>query len=172
MGRSWGRTAIVFSVVLVFLAAGIAIYRQVSENSTIARFPQGAVIDPQKAGDVPEWASRLPAPTAVRIISPGKRSDLISMPWRFVSIDSGATSLNVLYVAGDGSCITPVGFEVEETASYVEVWAWSRSNGALACGGGAVRAAGIVNLPEPIGTRALIHAQVDPAWRSPGFLAD
>jgi hypothetical protein len=94
------------------------------------------------------------------------------MPWRFVSLGDDGTKLEVFFVKGDGGgCTAPVGFQVEETTTTVELWAWSTTDESQeACAAMLAVGREIVTLPAPLGSRTLLHAPTDPQWSSPNML--
>jgi len=126
-----------------------------------------------QSGGLPGWASIWPLTEAGPLLSsPPKSGKPTSMPWRFVSLGDDGTKLEVLYVKGDGgSCVTPVGFQVQETTTTVELWAWSTTDESQeACAAMLAVGREIVTLPAPLGSRTLLHAPTDPQWSSPNLL--
>ena len=95
------------------------------------------------------------------------------MPWRFVSLGDDGAKLEVLYVKGDGgSCTMPAGFQVQETTTTIELWAWSTTDSSQeACADSLAVGRQIVTLPAPLASRTLLHAPTDPQWSSPNMLA-
>ncbi|SDJ45189.1 hypothetical protein SAMN05444157_3432 [Frankineae bacterium MT45] len=101
-------------------------------------------------------------PQPTKVLTPAQGAGLNSMPWRLVAVLSQKT-LDVYYTAG-GGCTHPVGFQVSESASSVEVWALSRTNGDHACSDELRVGRTTLSLRAPLGNRALLHGPVDPAW--------
>jgi hypothetical protein len=115
--------------------------------------------DPLASAAVPiGMASPTPAP----IVSGPSADALLSLPWRLVALDGNR--LTILYVAGDGSCVLPVGIQVAETTDQVEVWARSRRAGGQQCPDRLVRGVAYVDLAELLGRRVLLHAPVEREW--------
>lgn len=130
----------------------------------------GPSADPLQPGPLPAWASRLPAAKMVPLLGASEAQGLTSMPWRFVSLSEDGKNLSVIYAAGDKDCVTPVGFQVAEATTSVEVWAWSKTDQSRqACANMLLLSRGVVTLPTPLDSRTLYHAPVDRSWSSPNI---
>ena len=93
---------------------------------------------------------------------------LTSLPWALVRVGDGGRSLDIGYIAG-GGCTSWRGIEVVETNISVEVAALAKtidSSAGQACSSALAIGSSTVPLASPMGTRKLLHAQVDTAWRS------
>jgi hypothetical protein len=164
------KTRTVVAVAVVVAAVGVAGILAFTSRGE----PEGSPSpDPMQSGGLPGWASIWPLTEAGPLLSsPPKSGKPTSMPWRFVSLGDDGTKLEVLYVKGDGgSCVTPVGFQVQETTTTVELWAWSTTDSSQeACADSLALGRQIVTLPAPLGSRTLLHAPTDPQWSSPNML--
>jgi len=111
----------------VAVAAGVAAVLAFTSRGEPAGSPTP---DPMQTGVLPGWASVWPLTESGPLLSsPPKSGKPTSLPWRFVSLGDDGTQLEVLYVKGDGgSCVTPAGFQVQETTTTVELWAWSTTD--------------------------------------------
>ena len=161
------RTIVVAVVVAAVGVAGILAFTSRGE-------PEGSPSpDPMQSGGLPGSASIWPLTEAGPLLSsPPKSGKPTNMPWRFVSLGDDGTKLEVVYVKGDGgSCVTPAGFQVHETTTTVELWAWSTTDSSQeACADSLAVGREIVTLPAPLGSRTLLHAPTDPQWSSPNML--
>jgi len=109
----------------------------------------------------PSWAEetiRDPAPVVTQ-------AGDTSLPWKFVSLSPDGRVIQLVWVAGDGSCTHLDGILVEETAATVTVTAgattdWSQK----ACPAMAKVGAGTLTLSAPLGYRTLWHAPVSELW--------
>jgi hypothetical protein len=128
--------------------------------------------DPMQTGGLPGWASIWPLTEAGPLLSsPPRTGKPTSVPWQFVSLGDDGTKLEVFYVKGDGGCTMPAGFQVQETTTTVELWAWSTTDESQeACAAMLAVGREIVTLPAPLGSRTLLHAPTDPQWSSPNLL--
>ena len=128
--------------------------------------------DPMQTGGLPGWASIWPLTEAGPLLSsPPRTGKPTSVPWQFVSLGDDGTKLEVFYVKGDGGCTMPAGFQVQETTTTVELWAWSTTDESQeACAAMLAVGREIVTLPAPLGSRTLLHAPTDPQWSSPNML--
>jgi len=96
---------------------------------------------------------------------------LTSLPWRLTSVETSRPAIDIYYVAG-GGCTSPRGIYVAEARTSVTIEAaGATDSSAHACaadfGTGYVR----VPLTHPLGSRKLLHAEVDADWRNPRYLA-
>ena len=155
-GRAVGRgVAAVSLLALLWCAAGCS----TSAGPDQPRELTSAFPDPLTSSASPVgMASPTPAPT----VSGSSADALLSLPWRLVGIDGNR--LTILYVAGDGSCVLPVGIQLAQTTDQVEVWARSRRAGGQQCPDRLVRGIAYVDFAEPLGHRVLLHAPVDREW--------
>ena len=164
------KTRIIVAVVVVVAAVGVAGILAFTSRGE----PEGSPSpDPMQSGGLPRWASIWPLTEAGPLLSsPPKSGKPTNMPWRFVSLGDDGTKLEVVYVKGDGgSCVTPAGFQVHETTTTVELWAWSTTDSSQeACADSLAVGREIVTLPAPLGSRTLLHAPTDPQWSSPNML--
>lgn len=131
-----------------------------------------AVVRDSLVGGLPAGGSALvgAAQAAVQLTDAQARG-LTSMPWRFVGLRDGGQVLDIVLVAGDGSCVTPAGVTVDESTSRVIVTALSRTDRSQrACPSDLILARDLVTLSSPLGSRGLYHAPVSPQWSSPGYL--
>ena len=166
------KTRIIVAVAVagaVAVAAGVAAVLAFTSRGEPAGSPTP---DPMQTGGLPGWASVSPLDeTRPLLSSPPKTGKPTSLPWRFVSLGDDGTKLKVLYVKGDGGCTMPVGFQVHETTTTVELWAWSTTDSSQeACADSLAVGREIVTLPAPLGSRTLLHAPTDPQWSSPNLL--
>lgn len=115
--------------------------------------------------------AKMPSPAA-RLLSASQAEGLTSMPWRFLSGSANGRSIHVVYVRGDNSCVTPVGFLIEIKGETIELEALSRTDTAqTACADPLSVAAATVSLPIPLTQGAtLLHAPVASQWSNPGLL--
>ena len=93
---------------------------------------------------------------------------LTSLPWALLRVRDGGRSLDIGYIAG-GGCTSWRGFEVVETNTSVEIAALAKTthpSAGQACSLELAFGSSTVPLASPMGTRKLLHGQVDPAWRS------
>lgn len=111
-----------------------------------------------------------PVDLSIRTHEPGPaltadaaRGDL-SMPWKLVSIN--AQSIDIIAAIGNGGCIQPAGYRVEESTSYVELWVYSRRVPTKRCVTLVEVWHTTVPLTTPLGSRALLHPPTDPAWQA------
>jgi len=164
------KTRTVVVVVAVVAAVGVAGILAFTSRGE----PEGSPSpDPMQSGGLPGSASIWPLTEAGPLLSsPPKSGKPTNMPWRFVSLGDDGTKLEVVYVKGDGgSCVTPAGFQVHETTTTVELWAWSTTDSSQeACADSLAVGREIVTLPAPLGSRTLLHAPTDPQWSSPNML--
>ncbi len=117
-----------------------------------------ASVDPMTSMAVPPG---MPSPQpAMTIFAPA--ADLLSLPWRLVSVNG--ERLTILFVAGDDSCVFPVGVHVDETDTQVEISALSKDNGHGSCADRLTREIAYVELHQPLSNRSLMHAPVDKTW--------
>ena len=113
----------------------------------------------------------MPSPAA-HLLSASQATGLTSVPWRFLSESPGGRSIDVVYVRGDESCITPVGFLVQKKGATIELEALSRSDSTkTACPDPLSIGAATVALPTELTTGvALLHGPLSAQWSSPGLL--
>lgn len=162
-----GRSKVILWVVLGVLLVGVggfAVLRVTDSQGGLSGTP-----DPM-ASQTPGWAVSSSSPN-VPLLDAEHASGLTSMPWKFVGLTPDVQGVDVIYAQGDGSCVMPVGFQVETMGQDVEVWAWSRTDAKQqACPSVLKHARGTVRLDEPIGTRRLLHGPVDSNWAQPHLL--
>jgi hypothetical protein len=94
----------------------------------------------------------------------------ISMPWKYLDMNSAKTVVQVLFAAGDGYCVRPLGVALLTRAQGVTLIILSTRAPAYACPASLRAEYGTVRLDRPLGSQALLHAPVDPAW--PGAILD
>ena len=90
------------------------------------------------------------------------------MQWVFVGVTTDDLGVQIIFVTGDGSCITPTGILVTETETSVTLASTGTTDkSAKACPARLKSAAGTVRLRTALGSRSLIHAAVSPDWAKP-----
>ena len=100
----------------------------------------------------------------VPLLAAAQDGDL-SVAWRLIGRSPDSGQLWLRYVAGDGNCVLPAGFTVQETAQSVTLTATVRPSGTSTdCADPLVTGTGYLDLKAPLGDRKLIHAEVDRAW--------
>lgn len=113
---------------------------------------------------------RLPPTKAAKLLQSGEAFGLTSMPWMLASISDDRDSITVVYVAGDGDCLKPVGFLVQQHDGSIEVSALSRQGAGPACADKLVMRRATIDLPKALTIGVtLLHAPVAKAWDNPHF---
>lgn len=114
-----------------------------------------------------DWRERAALPAKIVPVPSAGDSASSSMPWKFQSLSADGRVLTIVYAAGDGSCTTPVGIAVEQTSTYValEPISWTDRT-QQACPSVFVPGRAVITLDTPLGTRALLHPQVDQKWKN------
>ena len=106
-----------------------------------------------------------PTPSVATQISIANTDGLVSMPWGFVKQSADGLTVDIIFVAGDGSCTQSAGTSVIETAGSVEIFALSRAAEASAsCPASLAYSHVEVRLSSPLGDRTLLHSPVDSNW--------
>lgn len=152
--------------------------REVRSPTSVSQTPappsssRSVVADPL-IPDTSAWVAKLPAAPAGKRLTAAAASKGLSMPWKFLKFDGGRDRVQIVYLAGDGSCVMPEGFYVAPVARGFLLTAVSIpvSSTAKACGSGAVVQRAIIQLSAPIqsGT-ALLHAPVSAPWSQGHYL--
>lgn len=162
--RAHRRAATALAAVLL-AAAAIAAFALASARGTGSSPPAAGVVDALRPSLPAAFA---PAqPTALPILSARQASGQTSMPWVLTALDRSRQSLQILYIAGNSGCTAPLGAYVVETATTVTIAAISHTDASQhSCAADLRTGLGAITLASPLGTRQLVHAVVDPAWRS------
>lgn len=154
------------------LSLAPAIVLLVGLASRCSSSPDGVTTVPPAAGatDPGRPVPLSPGGLAVRFTPPNllasrQLDGLTSMPWVLTAIDDPTSTVSLIYVTGDGDCVTPRGMYVSESATsvLVEVLSSTAVNRS-ACGSALTMARSRVTLDHPLGARTLIHAVVSSSW--------
>ena len=116
-------------------------------------------VDPQTAIRVPPSFDGVPRDASAPTLTQQDTRTLTSESWQFISLKG--KQLELLYVAGNGSCILPRGFAVTYSKTAVSVWALSKTCGDYAVADMQVVGHVVLTLPEPLYGRDLVHAPTD-----------
>jgi hypothetical protein len=161
--RGHRRAAIAAAAAVLIAAGAIIAYISASGNGPSA--PKAGAIDSLQPSLPKTFAGT--QLTALPILSAGQAAGQTSMPWVLTALDSSRQSLQILYVAGNSGCTSPLGAYVLETATTVTIAAISHTDASQhSCAADLRIGRGAITLGSPLGARQLVHAVVDPAWRS------
>ncbi|WP_426593400.1 hypothetical protein ACPPVS_16955 [Cellulomonas sp. McL0617] len=128
----------------------------------------GPVVDPLTP-DGSTWAQGLDEQPAGQLLDDAQVESGISMPWKFLGFGDTRSVVDVAFVAGDGDCVTPLGFAATTDGDHVELRAVSVVGASReACADPIVLRRASVQLPVPLDNGIqLEHAPVEPDWNSP-----
>jgi hypothetical protein len=162
--RAHRRAATAAAAVLLAVAATIVAFAVASAHGTGASPPAAGAVDALRPS-LPAAFAQSP-PTALPILSARQASGQTSMPWVLTALDGSRQSLQILYVAGNSGCTSPLGAYVLETATAVTIAAISHTDASQrSCAADLRTGRGAITLASPLGARQLVHAVVDPGWR-------
>jgi len=157
LGRVWWAAIAAGFVVLAFIMVGS------QQHATGGLDLKQANVDARISNS--DRADELPLHSATIIGKPsGKQYS--AMPWKFQALSADQRTITIIYVAGDGSCVRPVGVVVAQSKNFVALSPYSSTNADHACADMLVLARATVTLSAPLGSRELLHPVIDPAWQS------
>lgn len=131
----------------------------------------GCTISPPAAASTPDpiapsmpgWArDQTPEPGAT--LSPSEAAGLTSMPWSLAEVSADRRTITVLYVAGDGDCVTHVGYRMARSGSAITLVEYSATASRSACADRAVVGLQRIDLGASLDEVTLLHAQADDHW--------
>ncbi|MCL2514682.1 MAG: hypothetical protein FWD85_07155 [Microbacteriaceae bacterium] len=169
----------VLATTITLVAAGCLVAGCAQSRGLDIPLDPQASPDPLTAPTDAAVVASLPPAQAEGLLSSAPR-DPVSMPWRFLGLSADGRTVDVVYAAGDGGCVTHAGFAVAQTADTVVVEAISTDGGAhLPPGHGCAdvykTGRATITLPAAVGpgtSTSLEHAAVDGRWSNPAFLGD
>ncbi|GAA4155650.1 hypothetical protein GCM10022286_04880 [Gryllotalpicola daejeonensis] len=126
----------------------------------------GSIADPGTPDPIYDHLTvQVHAPGPSITASAARSEKLISMPWVVFAHHDGGRTLEIVAATGDGSCVKPAGYRVEQTDSYVELWLYSmRAPAGTRCLPYVTMWRTDITLARPLGGRTLLHPKTAPDW--------
>ena len=156
LGRLWW-----IGIAALFVVVAIVMVKS-AQRSTGGLDLKRAAVDARSSDD-----SHADIPVgAATIIKRPKGKQFSAMPWKFQALSADGRTITIVYVAGDGDCTKSAGVTLVQTSSLVAISPYSINQlDRSACPSMLQLARVRVVLSQPLGSRRLLHPEVDPAWQ-------
>jgi hypothetical protein len=152
---------LIAAVILGVLAIGTYALVHADSNSTGPANAGPATLSASPDPKIPHQPSSSLGFPLVTSLSADEARTLTSAQWRLVAIHDAQRTIQIYFFAGDGSCSTPAGIFVQQTATTVLVEALLKiDHSQQNCPSRALLAGATIRLQSALGTRTLLHAQV------------
>lgn len=156
LGRLWW-----VAIAALFVVVAIAMVGS-SQGGTGGLDLKRAAVDARSSSDN---HSDVPIGAATIIKRP-KGNAYSAMPWKFQSLSADGRTVTIVYVAGDGVCTKSAGVVLAQTKTLVAISPNSTNQlNRSACPNTLEYARVRIVLNDPLGSRELLHPEVDPAWQ-------